>query len=65
VARRAALSEKEASDFQAELVRRAEQAKQELRAEIDRGIDHPLIQLGILKAGVSKAGGSARGHCKR
>jgi hypothetical protein len=43
-------------------VRRAEQAKQELRAEIDQRIDHAFIQLGILKAGVRKAGESARGE---
>ncbi len=62
VAGRARLSEQEANDFQAELVRRADQAKQELRAEIDERIDHAFIQVGILKAGVRKAGESARGE---
>jgi poly(hydroxyalkanoate) granule-associated protein len=62
VAHRAQLSEQEANDFQAQLVRRAEQAQQDLRAEIDQRIDHAFIQLGILKAGVRKAGESARGE---
>jgi polyhydroxyalkanoate synthesis regulator phasin len=62
VSRRAQLSEQDANEFQAELVRRSEQAKQELEAEIDQRIDHAFVQLGILKAGVTKAGESARGE---
>src|SRR5262249_7487904 len=62
VARHAELSEQEANDFQAELVRRVEQAKQELGSEIDQRIDHAFIQFGILKAGVRKAGESAQGE---
>ena len=41
-----------------------ERAKQEPRAEIDRVIDHSLIPLGILNAGVRQSGESARGICK-
>jgi polyhydroxyalkanoate synthesis regulator phasin len=51
VSRRAQLSQQEAKEFQAELVARADQARQDLHAEIDRRIDHAFIQLGtIIKA---------------
>jgi polyhydroxyalkanoate synthesis regulator phasin len=59
VARRAKLSEHETKEFQAELACRAEQARKELEAEIDRRIDHALIQLGLLKAGVKKEAAAA------
>lgn len=59
VARRAKLSEGETKAFQAELAKRAEQARTELEAEIDRRIDHAFIQLGIVKAGVKKEAAAA------
>lgn len=60
VARRAKLSERETKEFQAEMASRAEQARRELEAEIDRRIDHVLIQLGIVKAGVKKEAAAAK-----
>lgn len=60
VARRAKLSEQESKEFQADLVSRAEQARQELQTEIDRRIDHAFIQLGIFKASVKREGEAAR-----
>lgn len=59
VARRAKLSEQDAKEFQVELASRTEKARQELQTEIDRRIDHALIQLGILKASVKREGADA------
>lgn len=60
IARRAELSEQESKEFQAELASRADQARQDLEAEIDSRIDHAFIQLGIIKAGVKKEGKAAQ-----
>lgn len=54
ISERANLSQQQAAEFQEELTKRAEQARQDLQAEIDRRIDRAFIQLGIVKAGIKK-----------
>jgi len=51
ISEKAKLSEKQAREFQDELEVRGHAAQQELKAQIDRQIDHALIQMGLLKAG--------------
>ncbi|RPI77718.1 MAG: hypothetical protein EHM42_13570, partial [Planctomycetaceae bacterium] len=59
VATRAKLSEQDAQEFRDELGRRADKARQELNSEIDKRIDHAMIQMGIVKAGLKKMGNEA------
>ena len=54
IAQRSNLTKQQALEFQEELAKRAETARQELQAEIDRRIDRAFIQLGIAKATVKK-----------
>ncbi|WP_406699703.1 hypothetical protein V5E97_12670 [Singulisphaera sp. Ch08] len=54
VAARSKLTEQQAAEFEADLSSRADKARQELEAEIDRRIDHAFIQLGIIKAGLKR-----------
>jgi polyhydroxyalkanoate synthesis regulator phasin len=54
LAERSNWTKQQAHEFQEELGKRAEQARQDLQAEIDRRIDHAFIQLGIAKAGIKK-----------
>lgn len=54
IASRAQLSQEQSTQFQEELVKKADQARQDLEAEIDRRIDHAFVQLGIIKSGVTK-----------
>jgi polyhydroxyalkanoate synthesis regulator phasin len=54
IAERSNLTKQQAHEFQEELGKRAEQARHDLQAEIDRRIDHAFIQLGIAKAGIKK-----------
>ena len=56
VAQQAKLSEADAKKFQAELAQKAEEARVAFEAEIDRRIDHAMIQIGLVKASVSKRG---------
>ena len=44
------LSEQEIKDFAAELGKRSEKARAELKALIDQQIDHTMIQMGLIKA---------------
>lgn len=60
VGRRAKLSESDLKAFQVELASRADQARREFQDEIDRRIDHALIQMGIIKAGVKREGEAIR-----
>lgn len=60
IASRAQLSQEQSKQFQEELVKKADQARQDLEAEIDRRIDHTFIQLGIIKSGVIKVSEQAR-----
>ena len=55
ISRRASLSEKDATEFVAEFMRRRDEAQRDLQTEIDHRIDHAFIQLGIVKAGIKKA----------
>ena len=57
VARSANLGLQEASDFKAELLQRATEARTGLESEIDQRIDHAFIQMGIAKAGVKRTAG--------
>jgi len=59
VSTRAKLSEQDARDFTTELSQRIDQARQELNAEVDKRIDSAMIQFGLVKAGVKKAGSEA------
>jgi len=58
-ATRAKLSEQDAQEFRDEVGRRADKARQELNTEIDKRIDHAMIQMGIVKAGLKKMGNEA------
>jgi polyhydroxyalkanoate synthesis regulator phasin len=60
IARQAQLSEEQARQFQVELSQQADEARRNLETEIDRRIDHAFIQIGLIKAGVKKAGETAR-----
>ena len=48
ISRRASLSEKDATEFVAEFMRRRDEAQRDLQTEIDHRIDHAFIQLGIV-----------------
>lgn len=48
------LTPEQKAEFEAQVNQRAERARGEWEAEIDRRIDHALIQLGIVKAGIKK-----------
>ncbi len=51
ISEKAKLSERQAREFQDELEARGQAAQVELKAQIDRQIDHALMQMGLLKAG--------------
>jgi polyhydroxyalkanoate synthesis regulator phasin len=59
IATRAQLSKEEAKQFEEDLAHKAEQARHDLQAMIDRQIDHALIQFGILRSKVMSAGEQA------
>lgn len=59
VSARAQLSEQDAKQFRDELGRRADKAREEMNAEIDKRIDHAMIQMGIVKAGIKRLGTEA------
>ncbi len=48
------LSEQERQNLQSDLVARGEEAQRSLNTEVDRRIDHALIQVGIVKAAVKQ-----------
>lgn len=60
IASRAQLSQEQSKQFQEELIKKADQARQDLESEMDRRIDHAFIQLGIIKSGVTKMSEQAR-----
>lgn len=60
IASRAQLSQEQSKQFQEELMKKADQARQDLETEIDRRIDHAFIQLGIIKSGVTKVSEQGR-----
>lgn len=62
IASRAQLSQEQSKQFQEELMKKADQARQDLQAEIDRRVDHAFIQLGIIKSGVTKMSEQGRGE---
>ncbi len=59
IAARAQLTKEDAKQFEEDLVHKTDQARQDLQAMIDRRIDHALIQFGILRSHVMKAGEQA------
>jgi polyhydroxyalkanoate synthesis regulator phasin len=48
------LTPEQRAEFEAQVNQRAERARGEWEAEIDRRIDHALLQVGIVKAGIKK-----------
>lgn len=59
IAARAQLSKEDAKQFEEDFTHKADQARHDLQAMIDRQIDHALIQFGILRSRVMKAGEQA------
>jgi len=55
VKQQANLSEQQAEEFQEEVARRTDEARQELSALIDQQIDHAMIQMGLIKGEARKA----------
>ena len=60
IADQASLSEEQASEFSKELAHRAASARKDLADQIDKRMDHWMIQAGILKAGVSHSTDQAK-----
>ncbi len=56
---RAQLTKEQAQQFEEDLIKKGEQARVDLQAEIDRRIDHAFIQLGIIKSNMTQAGEQA------
>ncbi len=54
ISTRAQLTQEQSKQFEDELLKKAEQARADLAAEIDKRVDRAFIQLGIVKAGVNK-----------
>jgi polyhydroxyalkanoate synthesis regulator phasin len=54
VTKKIPLSEQQAKEFQEEVGRRSDEARQQLGKQIDSQIDHAFIQMGLLKAEARK-----------
>jgi polyhydroxyalkanoate synthesis regulator phasin len=59
VKQQADLSDQQAAEFQEQVAKRSEEARQELSALIDQQIDSAMIQMGLLKGEARKAADSA------
>ncbi len=57
VSKEAKLTEEQGRAFHAELQQKVTESRKELEDAIDRRIDHALVQLGIVKAGVKDLAG--------
>jgi polyhydroxyalkanoate synthesis regulator phasin len=57
--KKANLSEQDIQEFSAEVGRRSEEVKRQIEAQIDKQIDHALIQVGLLKSGLRQTADQA------
>jgi len=57
--KKANLSEQDIQEFTAEVGRRSEEVKRQIEGQIDKQIDHALIQVGLLKSGFRQTADNA------
>ena len=60
ISTRAQLNQEQSKQFEDELLKKADEARNNLASEINRSVDRAFIQLGIVKSGVTKVSEQAK-----